>query len=319
MNEKINVSIIIVNYNSFNLLKLCLDSLNRFTRDISYEIIVVDNNSTEGSIDDFLTGYKEIKLIKNKENEGFSKANNKGAAIACGKYLFFINNDVEFIQNTIKKVVEFHERSRDELLVGCKLLNKDLSIQTSVTPFPSLLNILGANLFLYKIFPHSAVLNKNYLMKQVIRDPNDFIEVDAMFGAFLSLSRDSYIKLGGFDEDFYFYHEDTDLCFRFKKTIGKVIYYKSTSVIHYGGGTTQNYLWFHYKHRTLSLLYFMKKHFATSGFITGTFIHYFGLIIRSPLNFLIGALTFNKHMIKKSFYLFRSLFIFPISKSAHYL
>jgi len=203
------------------------------------------------------------------------------------------------------------ENGKGDHLLGCKLLNKDYSIQTSVHSFPTVLNVFGANLFLYKIFPNSPVFNKNHIMKKAIEEKTNIIEVEALFGAFLFLLKKSFIKLGGFDENFRFYHEDTDFCFRFKKEIGRVIYFKSTAIVHYGGGTSRQYLWFHYKNRSLSSLKYMKKHFSTGPFLLAALFHYLGLLIRFPINLLIGIVTLDKEMIFKAFYLLRCLFVIP--------
>jgi GT2 family glycosyltransferase len=311
MIEEIDITIIIVNYNQLQLLNHCLKSIQKFTKDVSYEIIIVDNNSTDGDVEEITSKFENVRLIKNEKNEGFSKANNKGAKLAKGKYLLILNNDVEFIQNSIKDIFDYMEMCEIDKLVGCKLLNKDHSIQTSVHSFPTPINVISANLFINKIFPNSQRLNKNYFMKIAIEEPNDTLEVEALFGAFLFLLKESFIELDGFDENFHFYHEDTDFCFRFKNKIGSVIYFKSTAVIHYGGSTSQNYLWFHYKNRTLSLLKYMKKHFSPVPFLLTAFFHYLGLLIRVPTNFLIGIITLDKNMILKAFYLFRCLFMIP--------
>ena len=170
--NNIDVSIIIVNYNSFNLLIQCIDSLIKFTKAVSYEIIVVDNHSMEDLIDDVLSKYDEIKLIKNNENKGFGSANNLGLAIARGKYVLFLNNDTVFFENTIKKIYYFAESSHDPLVVGCKLLNSDNSLQHSVFDFPSPWYVFTSNFFLYALFPKSKYFNKidsffNYEKEQI--------------------------------------------------------------------------------------------------------------------------------------------------------
>ena len=267
MTSVIDVSIIIVNYNSFDLLQNCLDSIINHSQDFEYEIIVVDNNSTDGDVETITSQFNNIILIRNSANEGFAKANNKGAKIAKGKYLLILNNDMIFIENTIKKVLDLAESQNNELLIGPRLLNVDGTTQTSVHPFPTTWNIIGANIFLYKIFTNSSRFNKNYLMEMTVKDQTNIIEVEALFGAFLFLLKKSFIELGGFDDNFHFYHEDTDFCYRFKNKLGKVIYFKSTAIVHYGGGTSRQYLWFHYKNRSLSLLKYMKKHFSTGSFL----------------------------------------------------
>ena len=119
----INVSIIIVNYNGKKLLQNCLSSLYKFTRDVTFEVILIDNNSSE-SIDDLLEEYPQIKFIKNNKNLGFAAANNQGIRIVKGKYILFLNNDTVFIENSIKKVFDFAQSRGEPVFVGCRLLNK---------------------------------------------------------------------------------------------------------------------------------------------------------------------------------------------------
>ncbi|MCW9098175.1 MAG: glycosyltransferase, partial [Ignavibacteriaceae bacterium] len=145
---EIDVSVIIVNYNSTVLLKNCLNSVNEFTKELNYEIIVVDNNSVEGDIEKQLKNCDRIKLIKNDINKGFGAANNQGVKISKGKYVLFLNNDTVLFENSIKKVFEYAESVNEKCIIGCKLLNEDRSLQKSVYDFPTLLNVFTSNFFL---------------------------------------------------------------------------------------------------------------------------------------------------------------------------
>ena len=189
MNEKIIVSIIIVNYNSFALLQNCLESIIHYSQDFEYEIIVVDNNSTDGDVETITSLFKNIVLIKNETNEGFAMANNKGAKIARGKHLLILNNDTVFIENTIKKVLDFAQSLNNELLIGPRLLNVDGTTQTSFHPFPTVWNIIGANLFLYKIFPNSKLLSKTATINRIEDHQGSYSKVDAIFGAFMFVKK----------------------------------------------------------------------------------------------------------------------------------
>src|SRR5574338_196525 len=177
----VDVSIIIVNYNGFDLLKNCLNTLYNYADGFYFEVILIDNNSIEGDIEEVVKGYDKVKLIKNKINLGFSRANNVGLNLAQGKYVLFLNNDVYFTENSIKKIFDFVEGNNEKTFIGCKLLNPDKSWQTSTANFPSLLNFLSSNFFLYMLFPSSAYFNKYYLQKKKIEIP---IEVDYVLGAF---------------------------------------------------------------------------------------------------------------------------------------
>jgi len=306
--NNIDVSIIIVNYNSFSLLNHCIDSLIKFTKDVSYEIIVVDNHSTEGLIDDVLSKYEEIKLIENNENKGFGAANNQGIKIAIGKYVLFLNNDTIFFENTIKKIYDFTESSLDPLVVGCKLLNLDNSLQHSVFDFPSPRNVFTSNFFLYALFPKSKYFNKYHLMNKRI---NEITEVDVVTGAFLFGTKSNIKEIGGFDERFFFYNEETDLCYRFKLNVGKVYYYPGTAIIHLKGGTANKISWFAYKNQSFSTIKFFQKHFSGMSYISALVMHYLGIFIRIPIFLIIGLITFNQNLLIRSFYYLKLLFIYP--------
>lgn len=137
MISNIDISIIIVSYNNFDILKQCLNSIYKFTSKISFEIIIVDNNSSEKGLTKIVDGYSELKLIRNKENKGFSKANNQGLELAQGRYILFLNNDTELIEDVLYKLVEFSDSSELDYLIGVKLLNTDFTLQHSIVDFPN--------------------------------------------------------------------------------------------------------------------------------------------------------------------------------------
>jgi len=306
--NKIEVSVVIVNYNSFDLLNKCIDSLIEFTKEVCCEIIVIDNNSSIVNIDDVVRDFGEIILIKNKKNVGFGAANNQGLKIAKGKYVLFLNNDTILLENTIKKVFDFAESLNDNLIIGCKLLNEDRSLQHSVYDFPSMLNIFTSNFFLYSLFPKSKLFNKYHLMNRRI---NETTEVDVVTGAFLYSNKNKMREIGGFDERFFFYNEETDLCYRFKKNGGKIYYFPKTALIHLKGGTANKVSWFAHKNQSASTIKFFQKHFSRLKYISALVFHYLGLLIRIPIFLLAGIITLKGRLIIRSFYHFKLLFIYP--------
>jgi GT2 family glycosyltransferase len=229
INKEITVSVVIVNYNNFELLDNCLSSLFKYNNGEKLEVIVIDNNSTEVNIEQFEQRYP-IKLIMNSRNKGFAVANNIGLKYASGKYVLFLNNDVEFIENSIDKIIDFTELKSEPLFIGCQLLNVDNTLQESVSDFPTLANILGENFFLHKLLPHSNTLNKYH--KNLFNGDSP-VEVDVIKGAFMFCERKALEQLNGFDTKFFFYSEEVDLCYRFKKNKGKIYFYPGTSIIHY--------------------------------------------------------------------------------------
>ncbi len=308
---EIEVSIIIINFNSTEFLKNCLKSIEKFTSGISYEIIVVDNNSTTGDIDEILENHDKIRLIKNKVNKGFGAANNQGAEVSKGKYVLFLNNDTILFENSIKKVFDFAVSLKGNELIGCKLLNEDKSVQKSVYDFPNLLNVFTSNFFLYLLFPKSKYFNKYHLMNKGI---NNITEVDVVTGAFIFISRNSYEELAGFDERFFFYMDDTDLCYRHKKNNNKVIYFPETSIIHLKGKSVKGESWFKNKHQSISTIKFFQKHFFGLEYLLMLFIHFLGILLRIPLFILGGMFTFNKKLVMRGVYYFRLIFIYPANE-----
>lgn len=311
MNEKIIVSIIIVNYNSFAHLQNCLESIIHHSQDIKYEIIVVDNNSTEGDVETITNHFNNIILIKNATNEGFARANNVGVNVATGKYLLILNNDTLFVENTIKKIFDFAESIKIHTIIGCKLINEDHSHQNSAYKFPLLMRHFAATFFLDKIFSQLDGINKYYFAIEEKKEPTI---VDSVIGAFIFITKEIFNKLDGFDERFFFYHEDTDLCYRLRKIGGSVYYYPETSITHYGGGTTDNHLWFSMKNRFISRIQFAQKHFNSLDKILFVMIEYIGIIIRVPLFFLTGIILLNKNYLKRSVLSLWLLFNYPLNK-----
>ncbi|MFO7525322.1 MAG: glycosyltransferase family 2 protein [Ignavibacteriaceae bacterium] len=307
----VDVTIIIVNFNAFKLLKDCLNTLYEFTSQINYEVILIDNNSTTGDISKRFGNNKNLKIIKNKKNKGFGAANNQGLELAQGKYVLFLNNDTKFFENTIKKVFDFAETITKPVIIGCKLLNNDKTLQHSVYDFPSLQNIFTSNFFLYALFPKSKSFNKYHLMNQKL---NVIKKVDVVTGAFMFCSLDAIKNLGGFDERFFFYNEETDLCFRFVRSGGEVYYYPETALIHLKGGTANKTSWFSIKNQSVSTIKFFQKHFNGYNKLLAITIHYFGLIIRIPAFFVSGLFTLNSKLIKRSFFSIKLLFIYPVNQ-----
>ncbi|MFH0735648.1 MAG: glycosyltransferase family 2 protein [bacterium] len=302
------ISIIIINYNRFDLTENCIESIYKYSKDVTFEIILVDNNSTVGSSKLIEEKYTDIIWIKNNNNMGFSYANNQGLKIAGGKFVLFLNNDTLFIENTLLKVIDFYKTLPGSSLIGCKLLNLDLSHQDSVIDFDNIANLIGENFFLYKIFPKSKKWNRFYLNKYDIIDVK---EVDIIKGAFIFGESKIIKEMMGFDTRFYFYSEECDLCKRFKNKHGKVYYYPLTSIIHLGGATTDNMPWFSIKNLSIGKIQFFQKHFNGLKFYVVLLIHYCGILIRVPIYFVSGLALLKSNLIKKAYLYCKLLFIYP--------
>jgi hypothetical protein len=272
---KVELSIIIVNYNVKEFLQNLLHSLQKAVQNISHEIIIVDNASDDGSVEFIREKFPHVQLISNQTNLGFSKANNAALKIAKGKYFLLINPDTIVSEDTISTMIKFFEDHSDAGLAGCKILNPDGSLQLACRrsfpgPWTSFCKVTG----LSTLFPKSKLFAKYNL---TYLDENETFEVDAISGSFMMMKKEVYEKVGGFDEQFFMYGEDLDLCYRIQQNGYKVYYYPGTQIIHYKGESTKRSSLDETKHFYNAMHLFVKKHFS-SFFIVE-------IILRSAIGF----------------------------------
>lgn len=227
MSNPIDVSIIIVNYNTFALTCSCVDSIIANTREARYEIIIVDNASSEGDPDQFVQRYPDIKLIRNTTNVGFGIANNQGMAVAKGTYFLLINSDCYLLNNAIDLALQFALQRPDTKVFGATLLNEDGSDQASHYP--------PVKITLYS--PIRSVLLVNPIAGRIIRSSpvKQPPGIGGLYGAYVWLHRSVYESVGGFDPDFFMYCEDTEW---FRKRIArffKIEICQEARICHLGG------------------------------------------------------------------------------------
>ena len=232
-----DLSIIIVNYNVKEFLQNLLNSIDKASSNISKEIIVIDNASDDGSVEVIKEKFPSIKLIENKINVGFGRANNQGLEIAKGKFILFINPDCIVSEDTFDKMVSFFDSHPECGLAGCKILNSDGTLQLACRrsfpgPWTSFTKVTG----LSNLFSKSRIFARYNL---TFLDENKTYEVDAVSGSFMMVRKEVYEKVGGFDEQFFMYGEDLDLCYRIQKSGFKVFYVHTTQIIHYKGESTK--------------------------------------------------------------------------------
>ncbi len=274
------VSVIIVNLNGKQLLASCLPSIYEKSSSIAKEIIVVDNNSADGSIEWLKKNYPDVAIIQNKDNKGFSRANNQGIRKAKGKYLLLLNNDTEFLNDALTPAVRFMEDNPSIGICGLKLLNPDRSIQYSCRSFPSFsTSLFNRYSFLTRLFPDN-MFTRQYLKTDF--NHQAIAEVDWVSGAAMLLRRGTLDDIGLLDESFFMYSEDVDLCYRAWQNNWQVVYYPESKIIHYIGQTTLNNsslflptLW----HRHKSMFLFFKKHYSRHFFLVD-WLTLFAILIR---------------------------------------
>ncbi len=222
-----DLSIIIVNYNSKVFLQNCLESLYKTTDGLQQEIILVDNCSKDGSVSFVRAGFPQVKVIENAVNYGFARANNIGAQVATGEYLLFLNPDTIIRETTIKEMIKLLRQEPDAGAVGAKLLNSDGSLQLSCREFYTLRTILLSRTPLKRIAWLGRFLRQNLMADW---DHNEPRKVDWVLGACLLTTRQIMEKVGYFDDQYRLYFEDMDLCYRIRKA-GYGVYYCPTSVV----------------------------------------------------------------------------------------
>ncbi|MBD2411632.1 glycosyltransferase [Nostoc calcicola FACHB-389] len=230
MNTELNnsVSIILVNYNGADVLADCLNSLEKFIPRDNCEIILVDNNSQDSSVSIVDDKFPNIKLIKLPENVGFGAGNNVGAKVAKGNFLFLLNTDTILTSNILPHLIELMSANLDVGVIGTKLLFPDGSFQVSFSPKIGIKGEMEAK----KI--HDNAQNKNKL-KIIEQNFKEIKEVDIVVGAALFIRADLFNLLGGFDEKFFMYFEESDLCQRVRNAGYKIVYTPHVSLIHIRG------------------------------------------------------------------------------------
>lgn len=259
-----DVSIIIVNYNTAEMTGECISSIYKYTLGVKFEIIVVDNNSNDQSLNYLKEKFPGITLISLKENIGFGRANNEGAKIAKGKYLFLLNSDTLLLGNAIKSLLTFYEEKKQILnlgVIGGILLNQKGIQCESFDRFPNYKNEFA------KLFAiHSSSIKYVNTKIKNNRQKKYFL-VDYVCGADMFMSKKLFESISGFDRRFFMYYEESDMQKRLHDMGMVNIILPNVQIIHYGGGSETKHL--SIKKRTIistSCLLYMQKHHCTLSY-----------------------------------------------------
>lgn len=283
-----DLSIVIVNHNTKELTHQTIKAIYSSTKDIEYEIIVVDNSSKQSEYFDLRDS--RIKIIPHVENNGFGNACNIGAAKAIGRYILFLNSDTLMQNGTLKKCVSYMDSNED---IGC------LGIRTVLgngefdhgckrgfpTPFNSMCYVLGLD----RLFPKSKKFGGYRLSYLSEKETN---EVDSISGAFMLIPSALWFKTGGFDESIFMYAEDIDLCYRIKQMGFKVVYYAEAWMIHLKGQSglyTKNTEVIHHFHNGIRIFY--DKYYKDKNSALVTFLMHGAINVRCFLTLLKSRLS----------------------------
>lgn len=255
---KLDLSIIIISFNTKEIITNCIKSVIEHTKNITYEIIVVDNGSADGSLErisELRNKFPQITLIDAKSNLGFGKANNLGAKKAKGKYLLLLNSDTLVFDNAITESLQALRSIPGAGTFSCKLLNSDKSVQASGGHFPTLCNVFAWQFFIDDL-PFIGKSISSFHPQIGSYDRNR--EMDWVTGAFMLIPKNVFDKVGGFDENIFMYTEEMELCYRLHKIGYKTIYHDSPAIIHLGGASSGSA--FALASEVKYMIYFWKKH-----------------------------------------------------------
>ncbi|HKJ34365.1 MAG TPA: glycosyltransferase [Balneolales bacterium] len=225
-----DVSIIIVNYKSMNLIYDCISSIQKHSNNQSYEIIVVSNSIWNTDDLKVMDKYPDVRWFNPKNNAGFAAANNIGAEQANGKYLFFLNPDTLFHNDVIGTLLEASEQYPDAGIIGPYTLNSDLTHQ------PSVKNEFGLDHMLILAFPFLKILFSNKTFGHIPVKSTRYVEV--VNGSALFMPHKLFDEIGGMNESYFMYWEENDLCKSVISMGKKILFYDNTKIIHLGGQTT---------------------------------------------------------------------------------
>ncbi len=278
--KTLGVSVIIVNWNTRDFLRDCLRLVYEQTQAITFEVIVIDNASSDDSAAMVRREFPQAILIKNPENRGFAAANNQGMAIAQGRHVLLLNPDTIVLDRAIEKTMAFADLHPDVGIVGCQVWENETKVQRTCFAFPSLRNLIVQKTGLRRLFPRSRFFGSDN-MGWWDRDTES--DVDVVSGMFMFVRNQAIRQVGMMDEDYFIYAEETDWCFRFWKAGWRCVFTPVARIIHRDGGNkstdlvrVQTYVQFQ-----KSMLIFYRKHRGLFGWFGARAVYLVSMSISS--------------------------------------
>ncbi len=233
--KPVDVSIVIVNWNTRDILRDCLRTIYEQTRHVEFEVIVVDNASQDGSARMVRSDYPQAVLLANETNVGYAAANNQGIRAARGRYVLVLNSDTLILDAAIDRMVEFADGHPRAGVLGCRVRHPDGTLQPTCFMFPSVFNSFLATFYLNKLFPRSRLFGREAMSWW---DRSDVREVQVVTGCFMLIRKEALDEVGLMDERFFMYAEETDWCYRFGKAGWQVMFTPVAEIVHLGGQST---------------------------------------------------------------------------------
>ena len=279
-----DLSIIIVNYRGWKRLRECLDALVSFSdRVFKSEVIIVDNDSADGKLDEFKSVYPNFVFILNKGNGGFANGCNLGSTLAKGDYLLFLNPDTVASETEVAKLIERAKENPQNYISSCHQVNENGKVSKAFGFFPGFGTLTGFGRVIYRS------LNKNKI-KERKQEKDNAVTVDWVSGSVMLIKKEVFRNLQGFDEDFWMYYEDTDLCKRARDGKGEIVFYTDITIEHNHGGSSR------INNKTTSLtkteviisshLYISKHESGISRFLLQSYLVLYNLVAGTFMAFL---------------------------------
>lgn len=259
-----DLSIIIVSYKRLDCLRKCIQSIIDTVKQIRYEIIIVDNQSADGTPEVISQEFPSLRVIENAENLGFAKGNNRGILTSKGEFILLLNNDTEALPESIETLFKIISHSPEVGLLGCRLIYPDRTIQQSFGRMLNPITQLGQKLFVNKIYENSGNPISQFLLTKWHSVEKD---VDWIRGACMMIRREALVQTGLMDEQFFMFLEDVDMSTQIRKAGWKVRFTPKASIIHHkGASVSMNFSKSALEYRR-SQLYFYKKYYGRLGLV----------------------------------------------------
>lgn len=294
-----DLSVVIVNWNTCNLLRGCLRSIFQQTHDVSFEIIVIDNASIDGSAEMVQDEFPSVLLIKNSINHGFAKANNQGIHRSGGRYLLLLNPDTIVLDSAIDKCVRYADAHTNVGIVGCQVLEDEQRIQRTGFSFPSPWNLFLTLSGLSRVFPHSRLFGGPELGWW---DRNSEQDLDVISGMFMLVRRQAMEKVGLMDESYFVYAEEADWCYRFFLAGWRRVFIPFARIVHLDGGgksTSQVNIKMFVQMQKSIMIYF-RKNLGFGSWLAGKIIYIISNTLRLVAWYLGSIVCRDQSMRHKS-------------------
>ena len=278
-----DLSVVIVNYQTFELTKNTVNSIFEYDYPFSYEIIVLDNASADDRLSKSQDYFKDkVKFIASSENRGFAAGNNQALNVANGRYVLLLNSDTIVWENTLENIYDYMEKHSDVGATGCRVLLENGELDKACKrSFP---NVKNSFFRLFHIPTKSE--DDNYNLDKL--PDGEVYEIDCLTGAFMFIRKEALDEVGFLDETFFMYGEDIDLCYRIKKAGWKIIYYGKSKITHLKGASSkkQKSKLIYEFYRAMYVYY--KKHHSHESFFITNIVVYFGIFVLCVLKLFLN-------------------------------